>query len=154
MANDMTKPVRDDKRRFVRLPYGTVVRYRYGAQEAGIETGLASVSNVGRGGIAVRMGRYLRPGTLVMVATGSQGADGDQKARIAWSEPLAGTAEFQAGLQIIHDEPSALAEMSLLVHRALIVSGRMAEASSRSEKGTDCWQMGSARQALPVAVGT
>jgi hypothetical protein len=90
---------------------------------------------------------------MVIISDGhAVGQREELKARVAWSFPVAGTTEFQAGLQIIHDEPAAVTEMSRLVHRALAVSGKLHAGRNERERDVICWQMRPAQQA-PIVVG-
>lgn len=150
MYDIVTQTATDDHRRFVRLPYGAAARYIDGSQAVG----QAVVKNIGRGGIAVTMGRYLRPGTLLTISVSDCRAAGQcegLKARVVWSCPLPGSPEFHAGLRIIHDEPGAVAEVSRLLYRALAASGRVPEFAEVA--GIDSWQVRPAEQ-MPIAAGT
>ncbi len=109
-------------RRFVRVPYPMQMRYSYGA----LQHGNAVVLDVGRGGMRLRMGRYLRPGTSILFhlpeSAGDSGAH-QLEGRIVWCEPEFGTSQFTAGLRILHDEIESISRVSQLVHHALIISG-------------------------------
>ncbi|MFA6240964.1 MAG: PilZ domain-containing protein [Candidatus Hydrogenedentales bacterium] len=113
---------RGEGRRFVRLPFASTVQYRYGAQD----TGSATLLNVGRGGVCVRLGRYLRPGTRALVQVPSVQMDGrsvELKAELVWCRPASEQHEFDAGFRIVFDEPDAIAGASELIHRALLDAG-------------------------------
>ena len=124
MTSKTQSPAHTDHRRFVRIPYTVPATYRYAARE----DGEAVLCDVGRGGVRLRMGRYLRPGTLVLITVDDDVADSagpELKASIAWCCPDGSASAFEAGMRVIYDEPSAIAEMSRLVHQGLIASGRM-----------------------------
>jgi hypothetical protein len=92
--------------------------YQYGVNDGGH----ASILDVGRGGFCVRLGRYLRPGTRVIVRSGA--IDGVQltvelKGAIVWCCAVRGGHDFLAGLRVLFDEPETICAMSQMVHAAV-----------------------------------
>ena len=53
-----------DARRFPRTPFHSVARYWCAADDEG---STAACRNLGRGGLSLTMGRYLRPGRFMML---------------------------------------------------------------------------------------
>jgi hypothetical protein len=86
------------------------------------ETAEAMTTDVGRGGMRVRLGRYLRPGTKLLLRFPV--ADwvefpAELKAEIVWCGLPRRGEEFAAGLRIIYDEPEVLNWVSRLIHDAI-----------------------------------
>lgn len=109
---------RDDRRRFTRLATSGLLSYQYAADGGGD----AAILDVGRGGFCVRIGRYLRPGTRVIVRSGTIDGvrlDHELKAVIVWCVGMRGGLDFLAGLRVMFDEPEAISAMSRMVHAAL-----------------------------------
>ncbi len=148
----------DDKRGFARLPLFTNAQYRYGATGEGC----ARVLNIGRAGLRLRMGRYLRPGTVVRLLLKSQelGLDPVEfTTHIAWCAPVSETSEFDAGLRILHDGGESLALASALVHAALLRSGWLCErkAPHAMDLGvtvTPAWRCDTAHAGATLQIGT
>jgi hypothetical protein len=106
-----------EQRQFVRMPFSGSVDYRYGAADCG----KATAYDVGRGGMRVYLGRYLRPGTLLMIALSD--GKGELKARIAWCSPTLSSGHFVAGVRVLHNELESLQLMSDLLCDAVIQEG-------------------------------
>jgi PilZ domain len=106
-----------DRRRSIRLPVDHSIRCHYGTGEAGT----ARLCNVGRSGVSARSGRYLRPGTRVMLEVGPRRAGGSEelKAEVAWCRPARDSDEFLTGLRVYHDETRALGALSALMFDGL-----------------------------------
>jgi len=112
----------DEARRFARVAFGGRVVYRYASDDEGT----AYVSDIGRGGLRMCMGRYLRPGTRVMLEAEGVRANGqpvELKGQIVWCAPEKQGHRFVAGVRVIYDEPDAVAAVSALVNHALHASG-------------------------------
>lgn len=107
-----------NQRRDGRVALEGRVAYRYGSTESGVGR-WADISE--RGG-CLTMGRYLRPGTYLMVkpTEASRTAQNDElKARVVWCRCVAGSSEFAAGIRIFLDEPSAWQTVEGLLLRAM-----------------------------------
>lgn len=117
MSTQTTVAKGQNNRQFVRLPFAGQVQYRYGA----VEAGKASCCNIGRDGLGLLMGRYLRPGTLIML----QWSDGraEFKARVAWCTPTNRADIFLTGLRVLHHEAESVSMMSELLYDAERVNG-------------------------------
>lgn len=112
----------DEARRFARVTFDGRMVYRYAADVEGT----AQVSDVSRGGMRMCMGRYLRPGTRVMLEADGVRVNGqpvELKCQIVWCTPEKRGHRFVAGIRIIYDEPDAIAAASALVNHALFASG-------------------------------
>ena len=112
-----TGPSRDD-RRFLRVPLETPVAYRTSADDEG----RATASDVSRSGLRLNLGRYLRPGTRVMVDVHRDGQSAqpvELKTKIVWCRPTATGRTFEAGLRVYHTDHDVITGMSDLVHDGL-----------------------------------
>ena len=112
----------DNQRRFVRAPLAGTVRYAYASEPGAV----AKACDVSRGGLSVEMGRYLRPGTRLMLEVPGVETDGNAaelKAEIAWCRATNSGHAFRAGIRVIEDQPDVLEVMSNLLHRSLFESG-------------------------------
>ncbi len=111
-----------DERRFARVPFLGRVQFVYGASRKGV----AQVNDVGRGGLRVRMGRYLRPGTKLMVSVPLEGSNHrtvELKSEVVWCRRETGDLEFSAGLRVYYDAPEALDAISEVMYFALFEKG-------------------------------
>jgi hypothetical protein len=106
-----------EQRQFVRMPFAGSVEYRYGTSESG----KATASDIGRSGMRLYLGRYLRPGTLLMI--GLPQGRGELKARIAWCTPTLQGGVFVAGVRVLHNEHESLEVMGDLLCDAVIEEG-------------------------------
>jgi len=112
----------DDARNFARVAFNSRISYQHGAGDSG----MAVASDVSRGGLRLRMGRYLRPGTHVMLQSKEVHADGkpvELKGRIVWCAPEKKGHQFAAGVRIIYDEAVAVMGISAMVNYAIAASG-------------------------------
>jgi len=121
---DTTSEAEDtvDERRFARVPYLGRLQFVYGAGRKGS----ARVNDVGRGGLRVRMGRYLRPGTNLMVSipmANSEKHTVELKSEVIWCRREPGHLEFSAGLRVYYDAPEALEAISEVMYYALFEQG-------------------------------
>jgi len=111
-----------EERRFARVPYLGRVQFVYGAGQKGS----AKANDVGRGGLRVRMGRYLRPGTKLMVQI-PMGDSGEKavelKSEVVWCRREPGHLDFGAGLRVYYDAPEALDAISEVMYYALFDQG-------------------------------
>lgn len=117
--------IRNEQRRFSRFPFQTSIQYRYGRNEAG----LATCCNVGRGGLNLLMGRYLRPGTLLMLEAAdphSEAAPIELKAQVAWIEPAGREGAFLAGVRVLEDEAASSDTVNDLIYQAMSANGATA----------------------------
>jgi hypothetical protein len=100
-----------EQRRYNRAAHGGKVHYVYGPAYEGTGT----CTDVGLGGVGVRLGRYLRPGTLVLVRMA--GRPGDEplqmKARVAWCRGTGGH-HFAAGFQVFQEDPVTMQGLAQL----------------------------------------
>lgn len=113
MATNATTHLNRDHRRHRRLPFAGRVQYCYGQNESG--TG--QWRDIGGGGAAVRLSRYLRPGTFVLLTLDEHRRE--LKARVAWCAQLDGTTDFVAGLKVFRDDPEAATLMRKLTDAAM-----------------------------------
>lgn len=114
----------DDARCFARVAFGGRVVYRYGGDDRGI----ARAEDVSRGGMRLTMGRYLRPGTHILIETPGHHTEGqpiELKGKIVWCVPEQRGARFSAGIRVIYDEPDAVTAASALVNHAIVASGML-----------------------------
>jgi hypothetical protein len=85
-----------DQRRFTRIAHGGAVKYRLSSDQQ-LE---ALCLDIGWGGAALRLGRYLRPGTVVEVLfTTPENSAKDVQGRLVWCRPIPGKSDFLAGLE-------------------------------------------------------
>lgn len=111
----------DEQRRFNRASYGKPVHYRYASNLSG----KATCEDIGLGGFRLRLGRYLRPGTLMLVTMNERTGDGDPlqlKAQVAWCRG-ADNHHFVAGLRVYQDEPGAIQALGRVASEATLESG-------------------------------
>ncbi len=116
----------DDARNFARVAFNGRVSYQYGAGDAGV----AAASDVSRGGLRLCMGRYLRPGTHILISSDDVQADGNPvelKGQIVWCTPEKTGHRFAAGVRVIYDEPDAIMGISAMVNHAIVVSGLLGQ---------------------------
>ncbi|MDZ4860866.1 MAG: PilZ domain-containing protein [Candidatus Hydrogenedentes bacterium] len=112
----------DDARSFARVAFGGRLSYWHGAGNPGT----AIAADVSRGGLRLHMGRYLRPGTHVLLNTDevrSAGKPVELKGQIVWCNPEKRGQRFVAGVRVIYDEPDAITTISTLVTHAIAASG-------------------------------
>jgi hypothetical protein len=82
------------------------------------------------------MGRYLRPGRLVLLTAASPSdasSVAELKAQIVWCRPTEDPKVFHAGVHIFHDEPEVTIVMSELLYQALVDSGHIEPGKKRSQ---------------------
>jgi hypothetical protein len=124
MANSTVGTVVNDQRQFARVPFTGAVTYRYEPDHEGT----AMCTDVGRGGLCLHLGRYLRPGRRVMLSVaGPDGEPLELKARVAWCRATPGSRLFATGVRVYHDEPQSLGALSTMVHKGLEQSGVFSE---------------------------
>ncbi len=132
-----------NERRFARVPFLGHVQFVYGAGRKGS----AHVNDVGRGGLRVHMGRYLRPGTKLMISIplrDSEQRTVELKSEVIWCQREAGRIEFSAGLRVYYDAPEALEAISEVMYYALFEQGglkngnvKVAAQRATSVRGTE-----------------
>lgn len=109
----------EEQRTFTRVPF----EHPVGWLEAQGQSGAGVVLNVGRGGVCLLLGRYLRPGRSVEVRFNDiefRGEPVTLRARVAWCRPAdRGSVEFAAGLRVVHDEATSLAAISEVFYAAV-----------------------------------
>jgi hypothetical protein len=111
-----------EERQFARVPYLGRVQFVYGAGQKGS----AHANDVGRGGLRVRMGRYLRPGTKLMVTIPMENSEEksvELKSEVIWCRRERGHMDFGAGLRVYYDAPEALDAISEVMYYALLDQG-------------------------------
>lgn len=124
MGNELGRTLYQDQRRFTRVPHRGDISYRYTANDAAT----AVCVDMSRGGVCLALGRYLRPGKLLLLAVASTPEAGDAaelKAQIVWCRPTDDPKVFHAGAHIFHDEPEVSVIMSELLYEALVYSGHI-----------------------------
>ncbi len=118
MAGEAVGKSHVQQRRFARMPLAGTVHYICAPNDGGI----GGWQDVGRGGACVKLNRYLRPGShvLLSVKLGSQdGAYAELKGKVAWSSRRCReNGSFVAGLRVFDDVPEAGQALSELVHEA------------------------------------
>jgi hypothetical protein len=105
----------DEQRRYNRASYDTPVQYRYASNLSG----QATCMDVSLGGLRLRLGRYLRPGTYMLVTLNERTEDGEPvqfKAQVAWCRG-ADNHHFAAGLRVYDDEPGSTQALARLTTR-------------------------------------
>lgn len=117
--NQQPAPIGAKQRAFTRVPFEHTLRWSYAPGEAGV----ACVCNISRGGLSVAMGRYLRPGRVVLVQFDDLDFNGEAlafDARIVWCcSSRDGHDGFHAGLQVLHGKPITLAKISEIFYLAI-----------------------------------
>lgn len=111
----------EEQRRFNRIVCRRPVTYRY----APGYNGKAVCLDAGLGGLRVRLGRYLRPGTHLLVTFPDRTPEDEPlqlKARVAWCRG-ADNHHFAAGLRVYDDEPDASTSLAQLVARTVTDAG-------------------------------
>ena len=115
-----------EARCFARIPYAGRFMYRYRADDHGLAVG----ADVSRGGLKLMLGRYLRPGTNLMIEAPVTLQDGrgiELKGQIVWCDPRKRDRHFAAGVRIVFDEADAISATSTLVWHAISASGMLEE---------------------------
>lgn len=117
-----------EHRAFTRVPFDRLVRW-YDESDVGGESTLV---DIGRGGLSLSLGHYLRPGPTVHFEFSDIFYREEPvvfDARIAWcrSDPES-PERFHAGFQVIHHEPASLGRLSEVFYAALAQKRRMASA--------------------------
>ncbi|MBM3289860.1 MAG: PilZ domain-containing protein [Candidatus Hydrogenedentes bacterium] len=142
-----------EARRFARVAFAGRMVYRYASDDEGT----AEVSDVSRGGLRMTMGRYLRPGTPVMLEAAGVRVNGravELKGRIVWCAPEMRGHRFVAGVRVIYDEPDAVTAVSALVNHALHASGVLDELKDRAAAALNvaaAWQIRAIGNGVRVA---
>jgi len=120
-----TQNIRQDERTFYRIACQNKVKYAYENNQYG--KGICT--ELGRGGMRLVMGRYLRPGRFVLVTVaGPSGSTYEFKATVVWSRPGDEPNTFEAGVRIYHDEPESMDQMSELMLGAVLSQARRPKA--------------------------
>ncbi|MBN2310633.1 MAG: PilZ domain-containing protein [Candidatus Hydrogenedentes bacterium] len=125
-----------DERRFVRVPFTGLATYRCGSRD----TGGAVCLDVGRGGMRVELGRYLRPGRRLLVSVSGLPGQNERielKARVAWCRPTTNPSVFLTGLRVFHDDARSVAGLTELFYRGLEQMGLIACASGDGTPGSE-----------------
>lgn len=109
----------EDRRRFIRVPISDTVEYVVQPRSAGDATCL----DAGWGGIALRLGRYLRPGKPLEVyfslPGGGCGGLVSLPGVVTWCRPTPVQTVFHAGVAVdIRDEQAVPALSAVLLHAA------------------------------------
>lgn len=91
-------PCTNDDRQHTRVPYEMDLAYI----TSGGQGGLAQCVNVSRAGFALKLGRSLRPGTILSLLFEDHDIlePFEVQAEIAWCQPDAATPSFSAGARI------------------------------------------------------
>ena len=108
-----------EQRSFTRLPYEKEVKWACGPSYLGI----ATLRNVGRGGMCFRLDRYIAPGRSIQL-TFPEIFRGESpvtlRARVAWSKPMPSNPnEFESGAHVVYDSAEALGSVSEIFYAAL-----------------------------------
>lgn len=143
-----------DERRFARVPYRGQVQFECGAGSKGS----ALAGDVGRGGMRVRMGRYLRPGTKLMITislAGSKKKTIELKSEVVWCRRGPGQLEFDAGIRVYYDAPEALEAISEVMYDALFEQGGLKKRDVRmvAQRSMSIHGLEIASQTLKTACG-
>ncbi len=122
MGQNTMVAMTDDERRFGRVPFTGTIRYQY----ANDLSGLATCRNLGHGGMCVRLGRYLRPGRLILLEV----IDADDtvepvefKGRVVWCRPASSPCMFAAGVRVFHDDLDVARAIYAFMSQELVQSG-------------------------------
>jgi len=127
-----------DQRRFVRVDVTGNLEYRHAPNESGC----AVLHDIGRGGLGLRLGRYLSPGRRVMVTLEETepGHPVELKAVVAWCRPTGDGRTYLAGLRLFYDESSTFTVVSRLLRRAVFEEGAPCPSGTGSN-AADAWEM-------------
>ncbi len=148
-----------DARRYLRVPFAGTVNYRYADEQ-----GAATCNDLGRGGLRLQLGRYLRPGrrimlTLTDVMSGSHPVE--LKAEVVWCRPASGSCTFTTGLRVYHDDLDTTHTLSVLIDRELEMLGFFEALRAQAADPTRiaapehpqrAWNLGLAEPALAVSL--
>ncbi len=107
-----------DQRETERFPHTGSLEYRYGLSD----TGIATWHDVGRDGVCIRLGRYLRPGrSLVLIREERELHDEPRelKGRIVWCRPSGDGETYLVGVKVHRSGVELCYAMSSLVREAL-----------------------------------
>lgn len=111
MMDTMIPAAVREKRRYGRLPFSENMRYQCAAHDAG----QARCLDAGRGGFRVHLGRYLRPGRLVMLEMADPAHPTEAvelKGRVVWCRPASESCMFEAGVRIFSESEETDATMA------------------------------------------
>ena len=97
-----------DTRRFTRIPHALAIRFHDGTGTLSD----ATLTNVSYGGLAMTLGRYLRPQTVVRFPVSLGEKQISFPATVAWCVPDAASETFRAGLHADHRGKYTMAILS------------------------------------------
>lgn len=123
-----------DQRRFARVPFRSTTWYRHALDEDGA-AGICQ--DLCRGGMRLLMGRYLRPGRLVLLRLEVPAGDSplEIKGRVIWCRPAAEPCLFSAGIRVYDDDPAATETFDRLIAPAQASPAQAAPAAVRAAIG-------------------
>jgi hypothetical protein len=108
-----------EQRSFTRLAYEKKVNWA--CDTTGF--GTAALSNVGRGGMGLRLNRFLAPGRFIELTFPDifrKGKTVTLQARVAWSKPMrTASNEYELGAHLLYDDVEALGSVSEVFYAAL-----------------------------------
>lgn len=108
-----------EQRIFSRVAYCDEVRYEDGQQEQGT----AHCTDIGWGGTALNLGRYLRPGTRVCLSFKRPDQQGNAltlEGEVSWCTPAQESHRFLAGVRASLKEGEAMEALSALMLNAVL----------------------------------
>jgi hypothetical protein len=122
MAGQTGAESQGQRRRFARVPLAGSVHYICAPNDGGV----GIWQDVGQGGACVKLNRYLRPGTLVLLSVKlgfESGAYSELKGKVAWCRRCGENGSSVAGLRLFDDVPEAELTLSGLVNEGLRQGG-------------------------------
>ena len=122
MAGETAVESQGQRRRFARVPLAGSVHYICAPNDGGVGTW----QDVGRGGARVKLNRYFRPGTLMLLSVklgSNNGSYTELKGRVAWSRRCGENGSSVAGLRLFDDVPEAEFTVSGLINKGLGQAG-------------------------------
>lgn len=108
-----------EQRIFTRVPFARDIQWH----DAHNEDGAARIKNVSRSGVALSLGRYLRPGPVLVFRFDDvlfNNRPVEISALTVWCRPEPDSPDrFQAGFAVVHGEPHTLGAISEVFYAAI-----------------------------------
>lgn len=117
MSVEMAVLGETDQRETERFPHAGSLEYRYGIGEKG----RATWHDVGRDGVCIQLGRYLRPGRSIVVVRQERELHDEPlelKGRVIWCRPSGDGETYLVGIKVHRSGVELCYAMSSLVREA------------------------------------